>query len=105
LLRAVAKSGADVLSVDWRIDLAEARAKLGPGIALQGNVDPAVLFAPAEKVLNVTRQTAEALGGIGHILNLGHGILQGTPVENARLFIETGQRVEFAETKGAAPSR
>ena len=105
LLRAVAKSGADVLSVDWRIDLAEARAMLGPGIALQGNLDPAVLFAPAEKVLNVTRQTAEALGGIGHILNLGHGILQGTPVENAQLFIETGQRVEFAETKGAAPSR
>jgi uroporphyrinogen decarboxylase len=105
LLGAVAKSGADVLSVDWRIDLAEARAMLGPGIALQGNLDPAVLFAPAEKVLNVTRQTAEALGGIGHILNLGHGILQGTPVENAQLFIETGQRVEFAETKGAVPSR
>lgn len=105
LLGAVAKSGADVLSLDWRIDLAEARGALGTKIALQGNVDPAVLFAPAEKITATTRATAEKLGGVGHILNLGHGILQGTPVEHAQLFIETGQRVEFAETKSAAPSR
>jgi uroporphyrinogen decarboxylase len=106
LLSAVARAGANVLSVDWRIDLGDARAKLGPGIALQGNVDPAVLFAPAEKVRAVTRKAAEALGGVGHILNLGHGILVGTPVENAQLFIETGQRMEFAEsTKRAVPSR
>jgi uroporphyrinogen decarboxylase len=105
LLSAVARAGADVLSVDWRVDLAEARAALGPGIALQGNLDPAVLFGPAEKIRAVTRETAEKLGGAGHILNLGHGILQGTPVENAQLFIETGQRVEFAETKRAVPSR
>jgi uroporphyrinogen decarboxylase len=105
LLPSVAKAGADVLSVDWRIDLAEARATLGPRIALQGNVDPAVLFAPAEKVRAITQETAEKLGGVGHILNLGHGILQGTPVENAQLFIETGQRVEFSESKRAVPSR
>jgi uroporphyrinogen decarboxylase len=105
LLVAVAKSGADVLSLDWRIDLGEARSALGPGIALQGNVDPAILFAPAEKIRTTTRETAEKLGGVGHILNLGHGILQGTPVENAQLFIETGQRVGFAETKRAVPSR
>src|ERR1700722_7251889 len=59
LLGAVARSGADVLSLDWRIDLADARAALGPKIALQGNVDPAVLFAPAEKVLDATRRAAE----------------------------------------------
>jgi uroporphyrinogen decarboxylase len=104
LLGAVAKAGADVLSVDWRIDLAEARAALGPGIALQGNVDPAVLLAPAEKVRAVAQETAEKLGGVGHILNLGHGILQGTPAENAQLFIDTGQRVEFADSKRAVPS-
>jgi uroporphyrinogen decarboxylase len=104
LLGAVARAGANVLSLDWRIDLAEARAALGPKIALQGNVDPAMLFAPAEKIRATTQETAEKLGGVGHILNLGHGILQGTPVEHARLFIETGQRVEFAE-KSAAPSR
>ncbi len=106
LLEAVAKSGADVLSVDWRVDLASLRANLGPRVALQGNVDPAVLFAPAEKVRAVTQETALALGGVGHILNLGHGILVGTPVENAQTFIKTGQQVEFAEsTKRAVPSR
>src|ERR1700722_11938211 len=105
LLPAIARSGANVLSVDWRVNLREAREMLGARIALQGNVDPAVLFGPAEKVRTITRATAAALGGVGHILNLGHGILQGTPVENVQLFIETGQRVEFAETKRAVPSQ
>jgi uroporphyrinogen decarboxylase len=101
LLPAIAKSGANVLSVDWRLDLAELRAQFGPKIALQGNVDPAVLFGPVSKIQEVTRATAVALGGKGHILNLGHGILQHTPVEHARLFIETGQATRFA---GAAPA-
>jgi len=105
LLSAVARSGADVLSVDWRISLREARETLGSRIALQGNVDPAVLLGPPEKIRRVTLHTAAALGGIGHILNLGHGILQGTPVENAQLFIETGQRAELAQPKAAVPSR
>ena len=105
LLAAAGRSGADVLSVDWRIDLQQARATLGPGIALQGNVDPAVLFGPVETIQTMTTEAAQALGGVGHILNLGHGILQGTPVESAQLFVETGQRVEFAETTSAVPSR
>jgi uroporphyrinogen decarboxylase len=105
LLPAVARSGADVLSVDWRINLREARETLGPRIALQGNVDPALLFGPPEKIRRVTLDTAAALGGVGHILNLGHGILQGTPVENAQLFIETGQHAELAEPRPAVPAR
>jgi uroporphyrinogen decarboxylase len=105
LLPAIAKSGANVLSVDWRLDLADLRAQLGPKIALQGNVDPAVLFGPANKIQEVTRATAAALGGKGHILNLGHGILQHTPVEHARMFIETGQAARFAEVAPAAQAR
>src|SRR6202162_4473064 len=89
LLPAVAHSGANVLSVDWRVDLAEIRKTLGPKIALQGNVDPAVLFGPHEKIRAATRGAVNSLGGHGHILNLGHGILQHTPVENAQLFIKT----------------
>ena len=106
LLLAAADSGADVLSVDWRVDLRELRKTLGPKIALQGNVDPAVLFAPESTIRRVTQEALTALGGVGHILNLGHGILQHTPVENAKSFIEAGQQARFAsEAPAAVPSR
>ena len=89
LLPAAARSGANVLSVDWRVDLTEIRKTLGPKIALQGNVDPAVLLGPPEKIRDVTLSTISSLCGQGHILNLGHGILHNTPVENAQLFVDT----------------
>ncbi len=105
LFPAVARSGADVLSVDWRMDLSELRAELGLRIALQGNVDPAVLLGPAEDIRRVTSETVAALGGAGHILNMGHGILPQTPVENAQLFVQTGQRALLQEAKPAASWR
>jgi uroporphyrinogen decarboxylase len=105
LLHAVAQSGASVLSVDWRVDLTEIRKSVGSKIALQGNVDPAVLLGPAEKIRAVTEDTARSLGGQGHILNLGHGILQNTPVENARLFVETSQQASFQDARPAAHAR
>jgi uroporphyrinogen decarboxylase len=92
LMSAVARAGATVVSVDWRSDLAALRKTLGPKIALQGNVDPAILFGPTGKIREATQSALSALGGKGHILNLGHGIFKQTPVENARLFIETGQQ-------------
>ncbi|MGB6900288.1 MAG: uroporphyrinogen decarboxylase [Candidatus Acidiferrum sp.] len=101
LLPAVARSGANVLSVDWRVDMRALREKLGPKIAIQGNVDPAVLFAPPDQICRATQEAVAALGGIGHILNLGHGILQHTPVENAQLFIQTGQQPLQQEAVGA----
>jgi uroporphyrinogen decarboxylase len=103
LFPAVARAGANVLSVDWRMNLQEARKIAGPGIALQGNVDPAVLFGPEEQIRRVTRETVAELGGEGHILNLGHGILQHTPVEHAKLFIETGQAALAVEGAAAKP--
>jgi len=105
LLSAVARSGANVLSVDWRVDLADIRKTLGPKIALQGNVDPAVLLAPPERIRDVTLATINSLAGRGHILNLGHGILQNTPVENAQLFIETGQHALIQHARPAAQVR
>ena len=105
LLSSAARSGANVLSVDWRTDLGEIRGALGPKIALQGNVDPAVLLGPAEKIRGVTLDTLSALGGRGHILSLGHGILPNTLVENAQLFVETGQQALLQEMRPAAQSR
>jgi uroporphyrinogen decarboxylase len=103
LFPAVARAGAKVLSLDWRINLREARAIAGPNIALQGNVDPTVLFGSEEYIRRVTRNTAAQLSGKGHILNLGHGILQHTPVENAKLFIETGQSALQMANEAATP--
>jgi uroporphyrinogen decarboxylase len=105
LLPAVARSGASVLSVDWRVDLAEVRNSLGSKISLQGNVDPAVLLGPPDKIRQATLATIGSLWGRGHILNLGHGILQNTPVENAKLFIETAQEALILDGRPAAQSR
>jgi uroporphyrinogen decarboxylase len=97
LLAAAAESGANVLSVDWRVDLASAREQIGPHIALQGNVDPCVLLGPEEGVRRAAREAVERTGGVGHILNLGHGILQQTPVGNARAFVQAGQAAAVAD--------
>ena len=105
LLPAIIRSGARVLSVDWRVPLSELRALAGPQVALQGNLDPTVLFAPREKIRKATLEIVSELGGHGHILNLGHGILQHTPVENAQLFIQTGQQAVLAEARPAVQSR
>jgi uroporphyrinogen decarboxylase len=91
LLRSVARAGADVLSVDWRVDLAELRQQLGSRVALQGNVDPCILLGPQSGIERAVHEAIEKTGGVGHILNLGHGILPMTPVENARAFVRAGQ--------------
>ncbi|KAF0961595.1 Uroporphyrinogen decarboxylase [Rhodococcus sp. T7] len=84
LLGAMGEAGADVVGVDWRIPLDVAARRVGPGKALQGNLDPAVLFAgPAAVEKQVRRITAEAdaalaAGATGHIFNLGHGVLPDT---------------------------
>lgn len=101
LLSALARAGANVLSVDWRTDLAEARAKLGARVALQGNVDPAVLLSSEEHIQYAVREAIAKTGGIGHILNLGHGILPQTPVENAKAFVRAAREFSTAGTKSA----
>jgi uroporphyrinogen decarboxylase len=105
LLTSVVKAGADVLSVDWRVPLHELRALAGPGVAIQGNLDPAILFGPHDKIRDATLGIVAELMGRGHILNLGHGILQHTPVENAQLFITTGQRAAIVDQKPVTTAR
>lgn len=92
-LASLAKSGADVLSVDSQTDLAEARRALGHRVALQGNVEPAVLLGDETGIRCAVREAIEKTDGAGHILNLGHGILPATPVESARAFVEEGQKI------------
>ena len=82
LARRVARLGADVVGVDWRRPLGAQWAELPPGTAIQGNVDPAALLAgPAAAASAARKVLAEAAGRPGHILNLGHGVDQHTPVE------------------------
>jgi len=91
LLESMATSGADVISIDWRISMAEARERLGDRVAIQGNLDPCTLLGPRERIEAKTKEILQQAGPLGHILNLGHGILPQTPVENARAFIETAK--------------
>lgn len=97
LLPALARTGANVLSVDWRTDLAEARLKIGTKTALQGNIDPAMLLSSEDAIQFAVREAISKTKGIGHILNLGHGILPTTPVENAKAFVRAAR--EFTETR------
>ncbi len=98
-LEDMAQTGADVLSVDCNTDLAQARRLLGERIALQGNIDPTILLGARGGVCAAAREAVEKTGGVGHILNLGHGILPNTPVENARAFVEAGQTALLAQAK------
>lgn len=97
LLSRLARTGASVLSVDGRTDLAEARIEIGSKIALQGNVDPAMLLSTEENVARAVREAIAKTEGRGHILNLGHGILPTTPVANAQAFVRAAR--EFSQAR------
>jgi uroporphyrinogen decarboxylase len=86
LLPAIKETGADVIGLDWRIPLDEGWERVGYAGAVQGNLDPAVLFSDWEQVRQHTQHVLDlAAGKPGHIFNLGHGILPETPVENVKL--------------------
>jgi uroporphyrinogen decarboxylase len=91
LLESLGTLPVEVLSVDWRVSLREARRRSGGGKALQGNLDPCALLGPLESIRRETARLLEDGAGGPHIVNLGHGILQQTPVENARAFVAFAQ--------------
>ena len=89
LLRDMKSTGADVIGLDWRIELHRGWDVLGHEVAVQGNLDPVVLFADEQTVRQRTRDVLDQAGGrAGHIFNLGHGILPGTPVENVIALVD-----------------
>ncbi|GAB4341551.1 MAG: uroporphyrinogen decarboxylase [Leptolyngbyaceae cyanobacterium] len=93
VLERMGKSGVDIVSVDWTVDMAEARQRLGANIGVQGNVDPCALFGSKEFIRDRILDTIRKAGRSKHILNLGHGILPNTPEENAAFFFETAKHV------------
>ena len=89
MLPLLKRAGGDVIGVDWRIELDEAWDRLGGGVAVQGNLDPTVLFAPAPVIERRAARILDSVRGRpGHIFNLGHGILQHTPVEHVAALVD-----------------
>ncbi len=89
LLPAMRETGADVLGLDWRVPLDEGWRSLDYACAVQGNLDPITLFAEPELIRKRVHQIlAQAAGRPGHIFNLGHGIVPGTPVENVQAVVK-----------------
>jgi len=89
-LEALADTGCQGLGVDWTLDLSEARARVGHRVALQGNLDPAVLLTTPEIIQAETRRVLNSFGdGPGHIFNLGHGITPEVPPEHVEVLVQT----------------
>ena len=109
-LAAMMASGADAIGLDWTVDPRAARMMAGNRVALQGNLDPAALFAPEQAVRDAARKVLESFGAApGHIFNLGHGILPATPVQSVAALadeVRTYSRIMRAKApqKSADPS-
>ena len=89
LLGLMGEAGADVVGVDWRVPLDEAARRVGPGKALQGNLDPTVLFAPQEAVETKAREVLDSAAGLeGHVFNLGHGVMPATDPDALTRLVE-----------------
>jgi uroporphyrinogen decarboxylase len=92
VLEDAAGTGADALSVDWRVDLARAYARLNGRVRLQGNLDPTALYAAPERIAASVRGMLDRVPpGVPHLVNLGHGILPDVPVEHAAAFVAAAQ--------------
>lgn len=101
LLEAMEQIGTDVLSLDWKIDIGEARERLGPDRAVQGNLDPFALFQDQERLEASVREILKkGARWPGYVFNLGHGVHPKTPVENVRRLVEVVQEFPVHEAAG-----
>jgi uroporphyrinogen decarboxylase len=92
-LEDAAKLGADALAIDWRLPLVQARARVGPEITLQGNLDPCALFADVGEIERRVAAILEGARGTRHVFNLGHGILPPTDPAKATALVEMVHRL------------
>ncbi len=100
----LAQCGADVVGLDWSIDIGDVRRRIGDRVALQGNLDPTILYAAPERIEAAAEKVLASFGhGAGHIFNLGHGILPDVPPENLKTLVAYVQResVKYHETDSA----
>ncbi|MEW6734162.1 MAG: uroporphyrinogen decarboxylase [Acidobacteriota bacterium] len=89
ILEDMLETGADCVSIDWRIDMTEAQRRVAGRAAIQGNIDPCALLAPKDQLQRLVHQTIRKFGDVpGLIVNLGHGILPPTPLEGVEAFVE-----------------
>jgi uroporphyrinogen decarboxylase len=89
LLHLMKAAGGDVIGLDWRVELGEAWARLGHDVAVQGNLDPAVLLASIADIRRAVKEILDAAAGRpGHIFNLGHGVHKETPVDHVTALID-----------------
>ncbi|GFH29834.1 uroporphyrinogen decarboxylase [Haematococcus lacustris] len=86
-----------LIGIDWTVDMADARARLGNDVSLQGNVDPTVLFADKAAIEVAVRDTLRKAGHKRHILNLGHGVLVGTPEESVAHMFDLSKKISYAD--------
>lgn len=87
-LEAIADTGCDAVGLDWTVDIREAKKRIGHKVALQGNMDPSVLYAPAARIEQEVKNILAGFGeGSGHVFNLGHGIHQDVPPESPKVFV------------------
>ena len=93
-LESIAATGCDAVGLDWTVDMADAKARIGDKVALQGNMDPSMLYAPAARIEQEVQLILDGFGkGNGHVFNLGHGIHLDVPPENAKVFIDAVHRL------------
>ncbi len=101
LLELQRDAGGSVIGLDWRVELDQGWRRLGPGVAVQGNLDPVVLLSSRDEIAYQTRRIlTQAAGRPGHIFNLGHGILQETPVDHVRYLVDLVHEVTQRGAQG-----
>jgi uroporphyrinogen decarboxylase len=89
LLERIATTGCDCIGLDWRTDIGIARKRVGHKVALQGNLDPAVLLSPPDVIVKEVGKILQSFGsGNGHVFNLGHGVMQNTPPEHVAVMVD-----------------
>ena len=86
----MAETGCDALGCDWTVNIGDARKKVGDKVALQGNMDPSVLYASPNRIQEEVKTILESFGqGSGHVFNLGHGIHQHIDPDNVKVLVDS----------------